>query len=480
MAFSKAPSQSTYQTRDVKTIWALRNRDASGTKDTIALNGFYDIVADRSADDKDVHFVKRDGTVKYPYSIPSGTVRGMYYWEDEDKLYIAYSDKVAICTGSTGALVTTVTPFTSTTGDVGFTEFYYDTGETKIVVADGVKLATIDASNVLVVGADADQPSPFNPHVVFLDGYLFLHKTDTSDIYNSDLNDPLAFTAGDFITAEMVADTLKRIFRLNNYIVALGTASIEYFYDAANASGSPLGRQDTPVKNIGYVGGLVQYGNKAYIIGQTQETSPEVYALEDWKISPMDNPPLRRYLRAGVTPKTAIASIGGRDFYILTAGTITYMADLETKLWTRLAHKNGTTFPAIRAVNVPISGNCSLVAMDTGTDLFYFNPAVYQDDGVNFTATVQTYKQTFDTFHEKYMSRLLVIADRASASTLEVSWTDDDYQTFSAVRQINLAIERPVVHRLGRFLERAFKLNYTQNAPLRVDHLEVDFNIGNR
>lgn len=482
MAYNKAPSQSTYQTKDVKLINAMNNRDQVGTKDVIALNGFYDIIKDRATDDNSYMFIKRDGTVEYPYIIPSAAIRGLYYWEDQNKLYVAYDDDIAIITASTGVLVTTITPFLTTTGDVGFTEFYYDTGGVKIVACDGSRIITIDSSNVVVTGSDPDMPVP-RPHVVFLDGYLFVVKQGTSDIYNSNLNDPLVYTSGDFITAEMLPDTLLRIARLNNYLVAFGSASIEYFYDAANASGSPLNRNDTPVKQIGYLGGLSAHANKLYFVGQTANTEPEVFMIEDFKIENLDNPPLRRYIQPYSSFDGCIISQGGRDFYILTVGTITYCMDLETRVWTRMAFQDDGTFPAKYAVNFPFNGvgNMSLVALDGQASLFYFDPDVYQDDGVNFTTTIQTDKNMFDTMHNKFMSRLLVVADRPSSDgDLMVSWTDDDYQTYSTPRAINLNQDYPVIYRCGKFKKRAFKLDYTANTPQRIQHLEVDFNIGNR
>lgn len=481
MAFSKAPSQSTYQSVDVKLMNSLRNRDAVGDKDTIAINGFFDSLQDKSTGDKDVQFVKRDGTTVFPYELPSDSVRGMFYWEDKDKLFISYSDKIAICTASSGTLITTVTPFLTTTGDVGFTEFYYDTGDTKIVVSDGSRLITIDASNTVVTGTSVDMPTSFSPFTVFLDGYLFMFKTGTSDIYNSNLNDPLAYTSGDFITAELVADKLLRIGRLNNYLVAFGSNSLEYFYDAANASGSPLARVDIPIKNIGYLGGLSQKGNKLYFVGQASETAPEVFVIEDWKIETLDSPPIRRYLQPGGTIHSGVISLGGRDFYVITLSTITYIMDLETRIWTRLAFQQTTTFPITRAVSILTNnGHVSVVALASGTKLYTFVPTVYQDNGVLFSCIVQTYKTIFDSFHKKFGGRVLVIADRYNAGTLSIQWSDDDYQTWSPVRTVDLSVERPALYRLGKFRERAFKLSFTENKPLRVDHLEFDYNIGSQ
>ncbi len=426
--------------------------------------------------------MKRDGTVLY-YTLPSVVIRGMYFWEDQNKLFVAYDDKIAILTASTGVLITTVTPWITTTGEIGFTEFNYDTGIVNLVVSDGSRLITIDTTNTVVTGADPDMPSPHNPNVVFLDGYLFMIKTGTSDIYNSDVNDPLAYTSGDFISVEMLPDQLIRISRLNNYIVALGSASIEYFYDAANATGSPLNRNDTPVKQVGYLGGLAKMSNKIFFIGQTTETSPQVYMLEDFKIEDVDTPPIRRYNQPYTTYGGSIVSMTGHDFYVINVGTISYMMDLETKIWTRLSFKSGTTFPISYSVNVPVSGvgNVSIVAQTGLAALYYFNPSIYQDGGINFDVVCLTANETFDSLHVKMMSRIIVYGDKPSATTnLTLQTTDDDYQTYSTARTVDLYLESPTLTRWGRFKRRAFKLTYSDNFPLRLHHLEVDYNIGNR
>ena len=113
--------------------------------------------------------------------------------------------------------------------------------------------------------------------------------------------------------------------------------------------------------------------------------------------------------------------------------------------------------------------------------MVYFDPTIYQDSTVNFPVTMVTDQETFDTLHEKYMSRLIVYSDRASASTsLSIETTDDDYQTYSTARTVDLSLELPALTRLGRFRRRAYRLGYSDNYPLRLHHLEVDFNIGGR
>lgn len=485
MAFNKAPSQSTYQTKDVKLIQALDTRNAAGTTDFIPLNGFFDIIQDKDAEDRDYFFVKRDGTEVFPY-VPSGTtIRGLHFWKEEDKLLIAYDSNIAIVTASTGTLVTTITPFVTTSGEVGFIDFQYASGVVKVVACDGSRLITIDSSNVVVTGSDPDMPTSMEPHPTYLDGYLFVIKAGTSDIYNSNLDNPLAYTSGDFITAEMSPDTLKRIDRTRNYIVAFGTQSIEYFYDAANASGSPLNRNDTPFKQVGYLGGLVRNESRLFFVGQSDgpAANPEVYMMEDFKMQSVSNPPLQRFLQPTSVFYAGICSQGGRNFYILNSSNISYMVDIDTGLWTRISFKQQTTFPIIVSTAIVRNGvgNTTIMAFSNSMRLVLFNPGVYQDDGEDFVVRLQTDKQMFDTMHEKYMSRVLVVGDRpTSSATLQLRWTDDDYQTYSSFRNIELNQEFPNVQRMGRFRRRAFDLWLVANVPWRVRHLEVDFNIGTR
>ena len=479
MAFNKAPSISTHQTKDIKLVWALDNREASKTKDSIAKNGVFDLTKQPATKDDSYTFIKREGVSPYMADLPEDNIRGMYYWEDSDKLYVAYEDKIAIYAGTTGVLSTTLTPFTSTTGDVGFTEFYFEDGSTNVVVSDGVVLAKIDNADTLTASADADLPSPHNPHILFLDGYLFIIKSDTSDIYNSTLNDPLAWVPGDFLTAEMIPDTLFRIARLSNYLIAMGSASIEYFFDAGNASGSPLQRNDTPIKHVGFVGGFASHENKIFFVGQASNTAPAVYVLEDFKMETIESPMLRRHLQKDTTYVASLVSMGGHVFYVLTIEDTTFALDIETKVWTRFGFQDTDKLPCRFSVMIPLTadGHCSVFSMSGRENLFYFRPEYYLDDGETFPVICQTPKLRFDSLHEKYMSRLLPVVDK-TVGTLMVDWSDDDYQTYTTPRPLDLSLEKPILHRMGRFVERALRFTLESSAAFRMYYAEVDYNIG--
>ena len=481
MPFSKTPQTSTYQTKEVSLLNEWETRDATSTKDNDAVNCFYEIIQNKKTGDKEHWVIKRDGTVAYPYVADSSTIRGCYYWEDQDKLYIATSDDIAIVTASTGTLVATLsTAFGTTTGTVGFCEFLFDTNNTKICATDGTTLITIDSANTKVIVTDVDLPAPHIPQPVFLDGYLFLVKTDTADIYNSDLNNPTAWTSGDFLTAEMTADKIRAIANLNNYLIIFGSGSIEYFFDAGNAAGSPLQKYDTPHKYIGYVGGLAKSGNDLIFVGNTNASGNQIYLARDLKVDPISTPPIRRAAGSYTTMNAAVISYGGHDFYHLNIDSLSYQYDLKTELWTRTAFKGTEYLPIIYAVSVNVTGvgTVSITAHSGSSTLYYFKPSAYRDDATNFTMRIITDNQLFDTYRQKTCSRMLLLGDRSSSSAnASVSWTDNDYQSYSTPRNIDMSVEFPVLTQLGQFRRRAWKIEWTQNLPMRFKHIEVDLNM---
>jgi hypothetical protein len=473
---------STYSSKKVKLLQQFETRDRSNSKDNDCVNCVYEVIQNRTTSDQEYYVISRDGTVDYPYICPSTNIRGFYYWKDQDKIFVAYDQSIAIVTASTGVLITTLTPgFAAGTTEVGFTEFSYISNTYKVVVTDGTLLGTINSSNTFAGSVSPNIPTPHQPHPVFLDGYIFIVKSGTADIYNSDLDNPLTYTTGGYITAELLPDTLVRLGKINNYIVAFGSGSIEYFYDAANATGSPLQRNDTPVKFIGYIGGLTMMGNKAYFIGKTTTTGPELYVLEDFKIDTISIPPIRRYVEPFNSSAGALISSGGKDFYVVNIGNLTYMIDVDNKLWTRLAYKATTSFPILYSANIFLAsyGNTSLVVQaGTGT-LSNFQADTYLDSGVDFSPTLVTDTENFDTYNKKFCGRLSLLADQpTNGAYATISWTDDDYQTYSIGRQMPLNKQYTFLTALGSFRRRAFKIVHTGNARFRMQYLELQVNMG--
>jgi hypothetical protein len=478
MAFTKAPAQSTYSTKPVTFPTKFDNRAGSVSKDIDLLNVFFD----RSPNKEEVRAFKRAGLIPY-LTVPGTGVRGIYYWEDYNKLVIASGNSIYIYDSNSNALLATLSAvFSTTTGEVGFTEFLYDNNTVVVIATDGTTLGQISSTNVWTATADPDLPTPHLTQPIFLDGYLFLVKVGTADIYNSDLNNPLAYTPGNVISCEMFPDSVLRFAKLNNYLLAFGSASIEYFWDAGNASGSPLQRNDTPVKLVGYLGGFAQNANKIYFVGSSATSTPDVYILEDFKIEPCGDETVRRYLESLTTAQNTnfgnIVSFLGHDFYIMNVSNLTFSMDLKTKDWARFAYKQLNNFSVEYAISIKSNTTYTTAIFITGdTRLLKFSPTAYQDDSVNYTCRWVSTNETYDTMNRKACSKIIVRADRVPGN-LMVSVSDDDYQTFSTARAIYLDADQPNATQWGQFRRRAHKFEFTENQPLRVYGIDLDLNMG--
>lgn len=485
MAFTRTPANNTYQTKQIKLVKELNSRGTNTDKDEDYINFYPELIKNRNTKENELYLVKRDGSTSFIASVASASVRGMFFWEAQNQLFVAVEDDIRIYNATTGSLTTTLnTAFGTSSGHVGFTEFLYDTGTVKIVATDGTTMITIDSAGTKVVGGDADMPVHL-PYPVFLDGYLFIIKSGTADLYNSNLNDPLAYTAGDFITAEMIPDTATWLSRLNNYLVVAGNGSFEYFWDGAVATGSPLVKNDTPVKLTGLLGGMATLGNKIFAIASNNESLPDVYMLEDFKLVPLGTEAIRRHLGSitisGVTTiQAAMISRAGHDLYVFNTGSVCYAYDLESKLWSRWTWQDSSSFALVNAVNAQTGGGYKTFFSLSGASTIYrFDAALYQDNGTTFPATVITDIEEFETYNQKNMHRLTVWADKpTSSATGTLYWSDDDYQTYTSGITIDLYQELPCTYRLGRFRRRAFKWTFNQNQPHRIKGFEVDINMG--
>lgn len=326
--------------------------------------------------------------------------------------------------------------------------------------------------------------------LVFMDGYLF--RGSTQDIFNSNLNDPTTWSASNFISVESYADQLIEIARVGSYIVAFSQDSIQYFYDAANPTGSPLSVVQGATKKIGYLGGLAPKGDEVYFVG-SEGGAASLYKLNGLKATPVVSFPFARMWSAygGLiqTPlRGRIVSMNGHTcYYIEAAGqgdnnVQTYMYDLDGEQWIRLSYQATTnmwiTSSQTFALATGFRRECYFSLYNDG-NLYKFNSTVYQDNGVNFTVTFRTPLMDFGSRRTKFGESLKLNGDMTSATSYaNISWTDNDYQTFSTPRQVDLSKSYQQLWALGSFRARSFVLTYSDNFPMRFKTIELDYDIG--
>jgi hypothetical protein len=490
MAYTKSPTTDTYSSERVQIFREMTTRDGGTSgKDEDYVNIIIETVKQQEQGDKRKFLMKRAGTQSVLASAAPSNIRGLYFWGDQNKIFYCVANAIFSFNVNTGVLVAFPAVFSTVTGEVGFTEYLYANGTVDLIATDGSAvngIVTITTAGVVTHCADVDLPAHI-PVPIFLDGYLFVAKSSSAELYNSDLNLPLTWS-GAYIQAEMEADLIVRIAKLNNYIVVFGRETIEYFWDAGNVgAGGPLQRNDTPIKINTYLAGFAVYGNIIYYVGTDQGGQPDVFMLKDFKIESIGTPAISRYLNSAADGIAAwngnVLSLQGHSVYVITAGTSkTYVYDVDVKLWNRWAFKQESTFDILIASTITNTYNVqTFFALNDGTSAIYtLNKDIYQDVGVNFTCSIVTENNDFGTMNRKTMKRLSVIGDRPSTNAnLMVSTSDNDYQSYSTPIAVNLNQDNPCAYRLGSFRQRVFKLTFTANELFRIQEIEVDINKGN-
>ena len=486
MPYSKSPSFSTYETKRINFVINPLNRSGSIlTKDARLVNMLVEVFQTPDNVNQRV-FVKSRPGLATVYTTNNAVGRGCYYWVVSGVGYIisVSGDKVY----SNGTLVKTLT---TSTGEVGFTEFVSSTGTVTLVMLDGTKGYVFSTPTTAPTEiTDVDFPTPHIPMPVFMDGYLFVAKADTQDIYNSDLDDPLLWTTGDFISAEMYPDKIKALSKNNNYIYAVGSNSVEYFFDAANATGSPLGRHESAVQQFGTVAAatVVQTEKEVVLVGETGNGGHTVWTIDGFKEKEIGTPAIRSIFRAEgsnlANAKAHCIRVSGQKLYIISLTSVTLVYSFDTQMWSEWT--SGTTgalaFKGSHAADGP--NGMAYLLDDSNGKVYTISEDNHTDAGTGFLCQIVTPKYDFDTFNRKFMSRFSLIGDipdgSGAGNVLQIYWTDDDYQTWSTARDLSFDYDFPCIAQLGNFRRRAFKIEYSQPYLLRLEAFEVDINKGSQ
>lgn len=198
-------------------------------------------------------------------------------------------------------------------------------------------------TDTLTEVTDADYPATTVPGIVNLDGTYYV-MTPAGEIYGSDIEQPLVWSALNFITAETEPDLGVALAKYLNYVVALKQWSTEFFYDAAGAApGSPL----LPAENLFLQAGiasadsLVQTNHSLIWMAQDKEhkasAGRSIVRLMGTQTKVISSPFVDTILDGDnlVGVYTTAFKHKGHSFYAITLITsaITLVCDLDTGLW---------------------------------------------------------------------------------------------------------------------------------------------------
>lgn len=464
-----------YHTQRFSFIGSPQQRDGTATKDQRFLNMYPELIKSPITDGKKYYLKKRPGIATF-VNFPVAEGRGIYYWPTTANYYTVVGN--TLFAGSTPIFT-----LTTTTGPVGFCEYRDDT-RSLLILCDGTFGYTITTTNVITLIPTANFPSPHIPNPVYLDGYIFLAAANSQTIHNSKLQDPNTWPSDGFIDVEMFPDNLVALAKVQNYIAAVGIQSIEWFYDNANATGSPLQRNAPAVAQFGSPAALTvnQTEKELILVGQTGNGGRTVWILDGFQPSEIANEPVREALDLeGTNISLAWANTiqcSGHKWYILSlfGNQRTFVYDFEEKMWHEWSTGLGqSTFDWKFAAD---SGNGSPVFLGRANgQTVSLSPTLYTDIGLPINCSVLTSKLDFDTVKRKRIYRLSLVADSPDGPTstpMLVSWTDDDYNTYNPATTLMIGSGYSTITQLGYMRRRAFKFVYQQPWPLRMESFELD------
>jgi hypothetical protein len=319
-------------------------------------------------------------------------------------------------------------------------------------------------------------PGDTVPGAVFLDGY-YVVGTSAGLLYNSNVEDPTTWQAINYIGITSNSNQLVGITRTVNYIITIGTNTLEVFYDAAQSPGSPFLPYQSNILSYGAASGnaIVQMDNTIIWMSTGVQKGFQIVALSGVTPQIISNQYIERVINT-CNPKYASAfsvKAAGHSLYVLTMQDIgiTLVYDFAQQGWTYWSSSTNNVESYFNCLNYNNYNGIDLLQHQSNGKVYQMSAYVYEDDGNPINVFARTPLIDFGNSNRKFFGDIQVIGDKVDSFCL-MRYTNDDYQTFSAWQNINLNAPKSQVSRNGQARRRAFDLLHTDNVPLRLESLE--------
>ncbi len=409
----------------------------------------------------------------------------------------------------------------------------------------------LDSTLTLSEITDGDYPASTVPGAVWLDGTFYVMDA-TARIYGSDLNNPSAWNALNFITAIKEPGAGVAIAKSQNYVIAFKEWSTELFFDAGNATGSPLSPVDNGFSLVGCASGysVTEVDGTLFWVSQTKQNGRGVHMMIGLESKEITTPSVQRILnRDDMSQVSAYGlRIGGAVCYILTLKdtgvTLVYNAQsAKWSEWTSLTARTPQSCTITRdgqvatvtcnnhgladgdpaliagANDIEYNGRHQIRLIDANTFSFYVENSPATPATGTITVTGYTSSRFKLTKHVKALGRDLLLHEtnghiytpkdtqysddapidfivrtakfdggresvKTCASTSLIGnksdseamlrWSDDDRQSNSKYRRVDMSQERSKLSRCGSFRRRSFDIRHVADEQVQISALEIE------
>jgi hypothetical protein len=453
----------------------ITTRDGTLTKDSKMVNCYLE-----QSPDGGVNVVKRPGTT-ITQQLTAGTAQGVFATGGVP--WGIVTDTIQQLAGGTvsRALGTPVTAGLR----MQCTDMNYLVSGPGISAIKSTKaLWQFDINSLIVTrNVDADYPALTVTGVAYLDGTYYV-MSPAGVIYGSDIENPMSWNALNFIATDRGLGLAVSIHRHLNYVLALCDFGLQFFYDAANATGSPLLPMPNSACTVGCATGdsVVSINDMTIFMSKNKQRGRSISCIAGLSVSVLSTPFVDKILNLDDLANVYAYGVksDGHSFYVLTLLTsnLTLVCDLTTQEWTLWASGatganafNGAFYVHAEG-NSPSNLTQDLLLNRTTGAVYSFLNAAYTDAESAIAVLVRTPILDRGTIDPKRISRINLIGDTV-ASSVAVTYSRDDYTTFSSSRTIDMSTERKVLARIGRYRRLSFDISHTAATPLRLKAIEI-------
>lgn len=453
----------------------ITTRDGTLSKDSKLVNCYME-----PSPDGGINVIKRPGTA-LAYQLPAGTAQctfaagGAPFCVIGDTLRLMMSISVSIPLPS---------PVTANLRMQATDSNFLPSAPGVSVIKSAKALWVLENTGFTVSKCtDTDYPATTVPGLAYLDGTYYV-MSPSGVIYGSDIENALSWNALNFIQVDRGLGIAIAICRHLNYVLAFGDFGLQFFYDAANPTGSPLLPMPNSACTVGCAHGdsIVNINDQTIFISKNKSRGRSVSCIAGLSVATLSTPYIDKILNND--DLSGVYAYGfksdGHSFYILTlTGTgITLVCDLTTQEWHLWASGNNAELPFRGAFYCHAEGNSpsyltqDLLLNATTGAVYSFLPSTYTDAETGIAVQIRTPILDRGTIDIKRISRVNLIGDTVSSS-VAVSYSKDDYNTYSTPRDVDMSTERKVMYQLGRYRRISFDLRHNAATPLRLKAIEI-------
>jgi hypothetical protein len=330
--------------------------------------------------------------------------------------------------------------------------------------------------------------------ISYLDGVYYAMRVD-GQVIGSAINDPTTWPALDFVQADVTYDAGVTILRHLNYIIGFYSAGTQVFWDA-NAAPNTQGIALQPVLNASFTTGcfngatIVELCDVSYWVANTSQYGRSVQTLQGLNMVRISTPYIEKILnQPALTNLSTMWAFGiqicGHIFYVLTIPilNVTLVYDLVSQSWSTWSsvvggveqYFTGRFYQNEQGQSAAGIVGDSLMDTSTGKQMLIL-PSTYVDATGPINVTCITPPYDWSTSNYKRFNYISQLADSINTN-INISFSDNDYQSFSTPRAMGLTGPRNQLRGGGSSRRRIWKMFHQDNTPLRLYELRLDMDI---